>query len=84
MSPGYKWIPTNYEVFDAIYMKHKEDLMVFASCTNTESNSWLGERQIMTEYGFRNASVPLIKIKERGEVGEQTVAYWIALVECEE
>lgn len=54
-----RWIATSADVYFAIYRQHKDSLCVFATLTDTSGE--FGDPTIMTEWGFRAASFPLIR-----------------------
>lgn len=65
MSDNVKWVETTREVYAAIYKEHFPAFGVFGTFSRPEDD-WYGERQMMTEWGFKDADYPLIKHEERG------------------
>jgi hypothetical protein len=74
------WEPTDKHVYGAIYREHNWQLVTFASFTNMEPSE-LGSPEILTEWGFKGASAPLIKYQLRWEHGRredtEQAHYWI-------
>ena len=70
-----RWIETTREVYAAIYREHIGQLDVFATISRPEDD-WYGDRQMMTEWGFKGADYPLIKHHEIGTPA--THQYFIA------
>ena len=63
---NYTWKKTTEEVYQAIYRQHQQDFTVFGSDTKLENNS-LGDFHMLTEWGFRDSPIPLIKWEQRGD-----------------
>jgi hypothetical protein len=80
MSLKYTWKKTTPEVYRYLRHTHWEEMQPFATITNLEGNSWLGERHIMTEWGFKGADAPIVKVDERGSIEKPEVTYWLAFV----
>jgi len=57
------WVKTSEELFFAIYMKHKEEMCIFGTCTAPEGDLSLGKNNpfVLTEWGFSSSDYPLIK-----------------------
>jgi hypothetical protein len=84
-----KWQKTDKHVFHTIFREHHKDMSVFASCTCPDGDLILGYRNpyIMTQWGFSNANVPIIKsvaTKESIHQEEYDYEYSIAVWICEE
>ena len=59
------WIKTTANVCAEIRKAHKDKLTVFSSYTDVDGNGYAwssGYPEIMTEWGFKDASVPLYKV----------------------
>lgn len=82
MSADYKWVQTTRAVYSAIFSEHNQQLAVFGTITNlVEPGEDRYGHRLMTEWGFRDAEIPLLKIDERG--GEPPT-YWLAfLYDCD-
>jgi hypothetical protein len=64
------WIETSAEVYAVIFAKHKKQLGPHASFTDMDGNGWhfsSGKPEIMTEWGFKDAEYPLLKIVQTKE-----------------
>ena len=64
------WKETTPEVYAVIRAIHHKDLGVFGTYTDPDGRSYewsSGHPEIMTEWGFRNAENPLIKIIQKKE-----------------
>ena len=84
-----RWIQTDKHVYGAIYREHREEFCVFGSCTCPDGDMELGRVNpyILTEWGFKEATEPLIKCEQsKGSVHEKEwqFKYFIASVICEE
>ncbi|KKN74618.1 hypothetical protein LCGC14_0388200 [marine sediment metagenome] len=77
------WVETTKEVYFAIYKAHHEEFCVFGSCTLPNGDPRLGKINpfISTEWGFKDATDPLIKgvqTKDNHEQKEYDWKYFIA------
>jgi hypothetical protein len=70
MSEG-RWIQTDKHVFGAIFREHKNDLVSFAGFSNPSPSDLSETPQMMTEWGFRGADFPLIKLETKWEHGRR-------------
>lgn len=88
MSSEVCWVPTEHAVYAAIYAVHYADLCVHA--THTCSNGgceFHGQGHVLTQWGFKNADVPLIRSIAEGDWDRESQerdprrwSYWIAEV----
>ena len=83
------WIKTDKHVFGTILREHKKDLRVYSSCSAPDGDMRLGYSYpyMMTEYGFKNSNLPLVKIietKESVQQSEWNSQYFIAVNNSEE
>lgn len=75
--------PTSPEVYAVLYARHREDLTVHSSFTAPDGweGGFLGE--VMTEWGFRDADVPLMGSRQRWErtnrEGTLQVEHWLCV-----
>ena len=61
------WKETSNEVYAVVFAKHKKDLTPHASFTDVTGNGYHfsdGHPKIITEWGFKNADNPLLKIEQ--------------------
>lgn len=68
------WIETSNEVYAVVFVRHKRDLTVHASFTDVDGNGLpfsSGKPEILTEWGFKNAETPLLKIVETKDDKDQ-------------
>jgi hypothetical protein len=56
---NYRWIATTKEIYRSIYNNHKNKFCVFETCTDAEG--YYGSPCIITSWGFRVSSIPLIR-----------------------
>ena len=76
-----QWIPTDKATFNAVFHTHRQDFGVFSSFTSQGDGDPLSaEPCSMTEWGFKDADVPLIKYERSGIKDNKTTEYWIALI----
>ena len=83
------WVETSVEIYRAIYNRHREELTVFATCTESGPNHMGLPPLILTEWGFKEADAALIKSECRAGTNEYRIhhdprdkwTYWLALVE---
>jgi hypothetical protein len=64
------WIETSQEVYAVIFARHRKDLKVHSSYTDStgHGNQFSnGKPEIMTEWGFENSEFPLLKIVQTKE-----------------
>jgi len=59
----YKKISTSPEVWAVIRAKHNENLVVFGSFSEPDGNETSDDGIMMTSYGFKDASCPLIEAR---------------------
>ena len=58
------WVETSAEIYSVIYARHKKDLVVHSSFTDSTGNGYEysnGKPTIITEWCFKNSDTPLIK-----------------------
>jgi hypothetical protein len=58
----HKWIETDKHVYGAIYREHCKDLQPFG--TISDLSGAYGRPLMMTEWGFKNADFPIMKIEQ--------------------
>lgn len=78
------WEETTQEVYRAIYSEHHEDFGVFGTCTLPYGDMRLGKPNpyILTEWGFKGATDPIIKsigTKEHRDQKDYDYKYYIAV-----
>ena len=83
------WKQTDKHVYGAIYREHRLDMSVFGSCTCPEGDPRLGFNlpYILTEWGFKDADEPIIKVivtKQSLEQKEYDYEYFIAIYKQED
>ena len=75
------WIKTDKHVYGAIYREHGNDFQVFGAFTNMQPSELSYQPEIMTEWGFKNANRPMIKLVTKWEHGKrettETVEFYI-------
>jgi len=77
------WKKTTAEVYAVIKARHYKDFAVFSSYTDADGNGYewsTGSPEIMTEWGFKDAEKPLLKIiqkKEHKNDKEYNVEYFL-------
>lgn len=78
-----KLFPTTREVWQAIRQDHLAELVPFSTFSNPEPSHLSYERVMMTEFGFANATTPLIRIEtrwdrldEKSNRINETTQYW--------
>lgn len=78
-----RWIETTREVYSAIYVQHFADFGVFGTISHDDHPDY--GYHMMTEWGFKGADFPIIKIDRRDRENKAT-RYFIAAVnkECDE
>jgi hypothetical protein len=67
------WIETSHEVYSVIHAKHRKDLSVHSSFTDSTGTGYhfsSGRPEIITEWGFINAYAPLLKLRQTKEKEE--------------
>ena len=73
------WIVTTIDVYNAIYQQHTKQLSVFHTISG--GGHWDPDSdRYLTEWGFNNTDVPLIKSDRRNGVW----TYYIAAIESDE
>ena len=68
------WIKTSEEVSAIIFAKHRKQLEIHSSFTDITGNDYHfsdGKPKIMTEWGFKKAETPLLKIAQTKKNKEQ-------------
>ncbi len=70
------WIETSGDVYFEIYRKHELSLVVFSSFTSKGDDEYASHPVFMTEWGFKNSDVPLIKCEGVKENKEQKYYDW--------
>jgi hypothetical protein len=74
---------TDKHVYGAIFREHQKSFQVFGSFTNMEPSHLSSQPEILTEWGFKGADYPLIKIIIRWEHGKrdttETVEFYLAV-----
>jgi hypothetical protein len=61
------WKETSAEVYYVIHAKHKKDLSVHSSFSDTTGNGFnfsTGIPEMITEWGFKDSDVPLLKVRQ--------------------
>lgn len=79
------WIETSAEVYAVIMAKHKKDFKVHSSFSDPDGNGYSyssGKPEMITEWGFKKAEIPLLKIECRKENKEQTDWSYEYFIEC--
>lgn len=64
------WKETSAEVYYVIHAKHKKDLCVHSSYTDSTGRGYewsTGSPEVMTEWGFKASEQPLVKIRQTKE-----------------
>lgn len=64
------WKETSNEVYAVIFAKHKTDLSPHSSFTDMTGTGYefsSGHPEVITEWGFRNSEIPLLKIRQTKE-----------------
>jgi len=62
------WKQTSAEVYAVIWARHKSDLTVFATFTDSTGDGYefsTGRPEVLTEWGFKDSETPLIKIIQK-------------------
>lgn len=83
------WTTTSAEVYAVIMAKHGKEMTVHSSYSDPTGNRnhfSTGMPEMITEWGFKNADFPLIKIeskKEHEEIKEWNNTYYIAINQTE-
>jgi hypothetical protein len=83
------WIETSAEVYAVIMAKHKKEMSVFSSYTDTTGTCHLwsnGHPEMMTEWGFNKSDKPLLKAestKEHESDKDWTTNYFINCVQSD-
>jgi len=68
------WVETSAEVYAVIYARHKKDFCVHSSFTDSTGKGYefsSGKPTIDTEWGFKNADEPTLRLEARKENEEQ-------------
>jgi hypothetical protein len=68
------WVETTIEVYAVIMARHKKDFCVHSSFSDSTGNGHhfsTGHPEMITEWGFKDADNPLLKIEQRKENEEQ-------------
>ena len=61
MRDNGRWIKTDKHVFGVIYNEHIEEFGVYSSFSNPCPSELSMQRQMVTEWGFKDSNRPLIK-----------------------
>ncbi len=68
------WIETSLEVYAVIKAKHSKEMSVHSSFTDIEGDGYhfsSGRPTIETEWGFKSADTPLLRIEQTKQSKEQ-------------
>lgn len=68
------WIETSREVYAVIWARHQNNLSPHSSFTDPTGDGYefsSGKPEILTEWGFKNAEKPLIRIVQTKDDKEQ-------------
>jgi len=64
------WKETSNEVYAVIFARHRKELKVHGSFTDSIGNSYSfssGHPEVITEWGFENSETPLLKLVQTKE-----------------
>ena len=64
------WKETSAEVYAVIFAKHRKDFSVHSSFTDITGNGYefsTGRPELLTEWGFRESNIPLLKLRQSKE-----------------
>ena len=64
------WVETSNEVYAVIFAKHRSQLVPHSSFTDMTGSGYhfsTGHPEVITEWGFKDAENPLLKIRQTKE-----------------
>ena len=62
------WVETSIEVYAVIMARHKKDFTVHSSFSDITGNGHhfsTGHPEMITEWGFKDATTPVVKIEQK-------------------
>lgn len=68
------WVETSKEVYAVIMAKHRKDMCVHSSFTDSTGNGYefsSGKPTIHTEWGFKDSDYPLLRVEDEKENEQQ-------------